>query len=69
MLDISNGHTKFQSRPMNLDLGLTLPKIKLLRVIFIYFNVLKFHVPRSMFLSYHAKTHIEAHTYGGTHRL
>ena len=37
---------KFQSH--DLDLGLTIPNIELVRAIFIYYNIFKFHVPRSI---------------------
>ena len=50
---------KFHS---DLDLGPTMPNIELVRDIFIYNNVFKFHVPKSIsFLSYHAKTHAHKH--------
>ena len=32
----------------DLDLGPTMPNIKLVRVIFIYYNVFKFHAPGSI---------------------
>ena len=32
----------------DLDLGQAMPNIKLVRVIFIYYNVFKFHAPRSI---------------------
>ena len=32
----------------DLDLDLTMPNIELVRVIYIYYKVFKFHVPRSM---------------------
>ena len=56
----------------DLGLGPTMPNIELVQVIFIFYNVFKFHVPRLIsFLSYHAKTHTETHThtYGQTQRL
>ena len=38
------------------DLGPTIPNIELVRDIFIYYNVIQFHVPKSItFLSYRAK--------------
>ena len=46
----------------DLDLGATMPNIKLI-VIFIYYNVFKFQVPRSIFLVIVQKhTHMETHT-------
>ena len=41
----------------DLDLGLTMPSIEVVRVIFIYYNVFKVQVPRSISLSYRANTH------------
>ena len=32
----------------DIDLGPTIPNIELVRVIFTYYNILKFHVPRSI---------------------
>ena len=50
----------------DLDLGPTMPNIKLVRFIFIYYNVFKFHVPRSIsFPSYRVKTH--THTWKHVH--
>ena len=48
------------------DLGPTMPNIELVRIIFIYCIVFKFHVPRS-FLSYRAKTHTHINTYTHKH--
>ena len=39
---------KFQSRAMTLTLIRTMPNMEFVRVIFIYYNVFKFHVPRSI---------------------
>ena len=50
---------------LDLDLGLTMPNIGLFRVIFIYYNVFKFHVPRSILT--HTETHTRAHTHTYTH--
>ena len=47
-----------KSRP-DLDLGPTMPNIKLVPVIFIYYNAFKFQVPRS-------KTHTRKHTHTHT---
>ena len=52
----------------DLDLGPTMPNIELVRVIFIYYKVFKFHVPRSIFFSsYRAKTHTHGNTNTHTH--
>ena len=32
----------------DLDLGTAMPNVKLVQVIYIYYNVFKFHVPRSI---------------------
>ena len=58
----------------DLDLGPTMPNIELVRVIFIYYNVFKFHVPGSIpFLTYRAKTwkhgNVETRNHGNTQRL
>ena len=53
---------KFQSRVMTLTLVRQCP---LVRIIFIFYNVFKFHVPRS--ISYGAKTHSETHRRTHTH--
>ena len=46
---------KISKSHRDLNLGLAVPRIKLVLVIFIYYNVFKFHVPRLIsFLSYHA---------------
>ena len=39
-------YRKISKSCLDLDLGLTMPNIELVRVIFIYYNVFKFHVPR-----------------------
>ena len=53
----------------DLDLDLIMPNIELVRAIFIYYNVLKFHVPRLIFYELSCKntdtckhTHTDAHT-------
>ena len=57
----------------DLDLGPTMPNIKLVRVIFIYYNVFKFHVPRSISFRVimqkhtHTETHAHTHMYTHTH--
>ena len=56
----------------DLDLGPTMPNIELVRVIFIYYKVFKFHVPRSIFFRVivqkhtHTETHTHTHTYRRT---
>ena len=66
---VVNGE-KFQSCH-DLDLGPTMPNINL--VIFIYYNVFKFHVPRSIsfrvILQKHTHKGTHTHTYGRTTRL
>ena len=42
---VVNGE-KISKSCRDLDLGLTMPNIKLVQVIFICYNVFKFHVPR-----------------------
>ena len=52
----------------DLDLGLTMPNIELVRDFFIY-NVFRFHVPRSIFFSYRVKlthTNMNAHKHERT---
>ena len=39
---------KFQSRAMTLTLIRKMPNMEFVRVIFIYYNVFKFHFPRSI---------------------
>ena len=53
----------------DLDLGLTMPNIELVRVIFIYYNVFKFQVPRSISFRVimQKHTHMETHTHAYTH--
>ena len=53
----------------DLDPGPTMPKIELVRVIFIYCNVFKFHVLRSIsFELSHKNTETHTHTHTDTHR-
>ena len=50
------------------DLGQTMPNIKFVRVNSIYYNVFKFHVPRSISFELSCKnTHIQKHTQTRTH--
>ena len=54
----------------DLDLGPTMPNIKLVRVIFIYYNAFKFHVPRSIsfIVQKNTHTHMETHTNTDAHK-
>ena len=49
----------------DLDLGLTMPNIELVRVISIYYNVFKF--PRSTHTHTHTHTHTPTHAHTHTH--
>ena len=53
----------------HLDLGPTMPKIELVQVIFIYYNIIKFHVPRKISFRVIMKkhTHRNTHTHTRTH--
>ena len=53
---------KISKSRRDLDLGPTMPNIELVRVIFIYFNVFKFQVPRSISFCIIVQTHIHTHT-------
>ena len=54
----------------DLDLSPTMPNIELVRNIFIYYNVFKFHVPRSISFLVIAETHThsETHTHTYAHK-
>ena len=54
----------------DLDLGQTMPYIDLVQVIFIYYNVFKFHVPRTISLGaiVQEHTHTETHTHTDAHK-
>ena len=58
----------------DLDLGLTMPNIGFVRVVFIYYNVFKFDVPRSIsfrvIMQKHTpgNTHTHTHTYTDAHK-
>ena len=51
----------------DLDLGPTLPNIELVPVIFIYYNVFKIHVPRSISFRVIVQKHIHMETHTHTH--
>ena len=54
---------KISKTPHDLDLGPAMPNIKLVRDIFIYYDVLKFCIHRSItFFSYRAKTQKRGNT-------
>ena len=50
---------KISKSRRDLDLGPTMPNIELVRVIFIYYNVFKFQVPRSISFCIIVQTHIQ----------
>ena len=56
----------------DLDLGPAKPNIELLRLIFIYYNVFKFHIPRSIsfgvIVQKHTHTHKNTHLYKDAHK-
>ena len=53
------------------DLGPTMPNIELVPVIFIYYNVFNFHVPRSIsflvIVQKHTHTETQTHTHAHSH--
>ena len=55
----------------DLDLGPAMPNIEIVRVILIYYNVFKFHIPIDQFLFELSRKNTETrtHTYGRTQRL
>ena len=68
----------------DLDLGLTMPNIELVRDIFVYYNVIQFDIPTSIVFELsckntetethihtptHTPTHTHQHTDTHTHRL
>ena len=61
--------SKISKSRHNLDLSVTMPNIEIVRVIFIYYNIFKFHASRSISFGVivqkytHINTHTHKHTY------